>query len=269
MAGGIVLNRPTNSMENYFMPVTCGQVTPVPSPTATPTQCPLVFNDVPATNTFYPYVRCLVCLGVVSGYPCGGPGEPCPGAYYRPGNNVTRGQLAKIVANSAALTDPVPTSQTFEDVPPGNAFFAFVERVAGHDILSGYPCGGPFEPCVPPGNRPYFRPGNNATRGQIAKIVSNGAGWSDTPTAQMFEDVPSHQPVLVFIERLASRGISAATRVAGRASPASRRTTGPTSAPATTRPAPSLPRSSARLSSPAVASPPPSGPSRVGLAGYP
>ena len=38
--------------------------------------------------------------GVISGYPCGGAGEPCPGTYFRPNNNVTRGQTSKIVANT-------------------------------------------------------------------------------------------------------------------------------------------------------------------------
>jgi hypothetical protein len=206
MAGGIVLNHPSNSMENYFMPVTCGQPTPVPQPTATPTVCAITFNDVPPGHTFYGYVRCLVCQGVLSGYPCGGPGEPCPGGYNRPNNKLTRGQLAKIVANASNLTDPAPATQTFEDVPPTNTFYPYVERVVGHDILSGYPCGGPFEPCVPPENRPYFRPNNPATRGQIAKIVSNAAGWNDPPVAQSFEDVPPGQTFYVFIERLARRG---------------------------------------------------------------
>ncbi len=207
MAGGYVLNQPTNSMENYFMPVTCGQPTPTPAATVTPTPCLITFNDVPVGSTFYTYIRCLVCLGIVSGYPCGGPGEPCPGGYYRPTNNVTRGQLAKIVASSSGLTDPLPNGQTFEDVPPTNTFYPFVERVVGHSILSGYPCGGPFEPCVPPQNRPYYRPNNNATRGQIAKIVSNAAGWNDTPAGQTFEDVPPASTFYLYIERMAGRGV--------------------------------------------------------------
>ena len=32
---------------------------------ACPMTCPLQFADVPSTNTFYPYVRCLVCRGIV------------------------------------------------------------------------------------------------------------------------------------------------------------------------------------------------------------
>ena len=44
--------------------------------------------------------------------------------------------------------------------------------MAARGIIGGYPCGGPFEPCVAPGNRPYFRPNNNATRGQMSKIAT-------------------------------------------------------------------------------------------------
>jgi hypothetical protein len=39
--------------------------------------------------------------------------------------------------------------------------------------MGDYPCGGAGEPCVPSSNLPYFRPNNNATRGQTSKIVAN------------------------------------------------------------------------------------------------
>jgi hypothetical protein len=63
--------------------------------------------------------------------------------------------------------------QTFEDVPPGSVFYTYTERLASRGVMQGYPCGGTGEPCVPPDNRSYFRPFNNATRGQTAKIVAN------------------------------------------------------------------------------------------------
>jgi hypothetical protein len=182
-----------------------------PSPTITPggpTPCSITFNDVPVGSTFYPWIRCLACRGIVGGYPCGGPGEPCPGAYYRPNNDVTRGQVSKIVSESAAFSDPVPsTQQTFEDVPPSGTFWLWVERLATRGIISGYPCGGPFEPCIGPDNRPYFRPNNNVTRGQLSKITSGAAGWTETPTGQTFEDVPPSQTFYLTIERMAVRGI--------------------------------------------------------------
>ncbi len=114
--------------------------------------------------------------GIIGGYPCGGEGEPCVGPdnrpYFRPGNNATRGQISKIVANAAGFTD-IPTGQLFEDVPPQNTFYMWIQRLASRGIMSGYPCGGVGEPCVEPDQRPYFRPGNNATRGQVSKIVAN------------------------------------------------------------------------------------------------
>ena len=182
--------------------------TNTPGVTASPTSCPIQFNDVPVGSTFYDYVRCLACRGIVGGYPCGGPGEPCPGQYYRPGNNVTRGQVSKIVSESAGFADAVPsTQQTFEDVPNGSTFWLWIERLSGRGIIGGYPCGGPFEPCVAPGNRPYFRPGNDVTRGQLSKIVSGAAGWTETPTSQTFEDVAPGSTFYLYIERIASRGI--------------------------------------------------------------
>ncbi len=123
---------------------------------------------------------------------------------------MTRGQLAKIVAQSAGFTDPVAsTQQTFEDVPTGYSVWSSIERVSGHGIISGYPCGGVNEPCVPPLNRPYFRPGNNATRAQISKIVGISAGFQEAvPSAQQtFEDVPGTSTFWIYIERMAGRGI--------------------------------------------------------------
>jgi hypothetical protein len=63
------------------------------------------------------------------------------------------------------------SGQTFEDVSSGSTFYTEIEQLFALGAINGYPCGGGGEPCVPPGNRPYFRPGNNVTRGQTTKIV--------------------------------------------------------------------------------------------------
>jgi hypothetical protein len=163
---------------------------------------------VPPGSTFYAFIRCLACRGIAGGYPCGGPGEPCPGVYFRPNNNVTRGQTAKIVAESAQFADPVPSDQqTFADVPPGSVFWLWVERLAGHGIIGGYPCGEPGEPCIDPANLPYFRPNGAVTRGQLAQIVAGAAGATATPTGQTFADVPPGSPFYLPVERLAARGV--------------------------------------------------------------
>jgi hypothetical protein len=135
-----------------------------------------MFQDVPVGSTFHLYIGRLASRGYITGYPCGLPGELCVPPdnlpYFRPNANATRGQISKIVSNSAGFSDPV-SGQTFEDVPIGSVFYDFVERLASRGVMGGYPCGGFEEPCVPPENRPYFRPFNNATRGQTAKIVAN------------------------------------------------------------------------------------------------
>jgi hypothetical protein len=61
------------------------------------------FEDVAPGSTFYDFIERLASRGVMSGYPCGGAGEPCgPNnlAYFRPSANATRGQVSKIVSNT-------------------------------------------------------------------------------------------------------------------------------------------------------------------------
>ncbi|HUS15792.1 MAG TPA: S-layer homology domain-containing protein, partial [Chloroflexia bacterium] len=128
---------------------------------ATVTPCPIQFTDVSPTDPFYPFIRCLACRGIISGYSDG---------TYRGGNNLTRGQAAKIISNAAGFSDAVPsTQQSFEDVPMSDPFWVYIERLASRGYISGYQCG--FPPagnCVPPANRPYFLTYNSITRGQIA-----------------------------------------------------------------------------------------------------
>jgi hypothetical protein len=153
------------------------------------------FYDVPVGSTFFTYVETAYAHGLISGYPCGGPGEPCDPQrrpYFRPNNSVTRGQIAKITSLASGWQLLNPPTATFADVPVGSTFFTYVETAFAHGVLSGYPCGGPGEPCDPQ-SRPYFRPGSLATRAQICKIIdlSSAAPPTATPTP-----VPTLTPTL-------------------------------------------------------------------------
>lgn len=169
--------------------------------------CEVSFTDVGTSSAFYEFIVCLACRDVLGGYADG---------TYRPSNPVTRGQISKIVANSIGLSEEV-TGQTFEDVKPtgqegASPFYEFIELLTRAGHMGGYACQDPDTnpgtdiPCVAPDNRPYFRPGANATRGQLSKIVSNAVGLNDTPTGQTFTDVPDDSPFYVWIQRFASRG---------------------------------------------------------------
>jgi N-acetylneuraminic acid mutarotase len=188
---------------------TATATSPAGTATSTPTACTLSFEDVPVTNTFYPFVRCLACKGIINGYPCGGEFEPCNAnedPYFRPNNPVTRGQISKMVSLSAGFNEPVPaTQQSFEDVVYGSPFWEYVERLYTRGIVGGYQCGiNPSEPCVPPDDRPYFRPNAGATRGQLVKIASESAGFNDAIPAdqQTFTDVEPGSTFWLYIERL-------------------------------------------------------------------
>jgi hypothetical protein len=135
-----------------------------------------IFQDVPSDHTFYEWINRLTNRGYMTGYICGSPGEPCINnrPYFRPFNNATRAQTSKIVANAARIETQIPRDrQTFEDVPPDHPFWLWIERLAGPGVMGGYECGTPGEPCIPPARRAYFRPYNDVTRGQSAKIVAN------------------------------------------------------------------------------------------------
>jgi S-layer homology domain len=142
-----------------------------------------------------------VCRGIVNGYSDG---------TFRPNTNVTRGQLSKIVSNSAGFDDQ-PAGQQFEDVSPsgpGSAFYPYIYRLVTIGYIGGYPCGAPpAGACVQPDNLPYFLPNANATRGQISKIVSSAASFNDPPSGQQFQDVPPGSTFYTYTYRLASRSI--------------------------------------------------------------
>ncbi len=61
------------------------------------------FEDVFPDSPFFNNIRNIYLAGIVGGYPCGGPGEPCGPEnlpYYRPGSSVTRAQMGKLIDNA-------------------------------------------------------------------------------------------------------------------------------------------------------------------------
>ncbi len=134
------------------------------------------YADVSTDSTFYSWIETATFYGIINGYPCGGSGEPCNAQnqpYYRANNDVTRGQLTKILVLSAQQANPIgwpllnPAQASFADVQVGSTFYTSVETAYAHGLVGGYDCGGAGEPC--PGR--YFRPGGNATRAQLSKMV--------------------------------------------------------------------------------------------------
>jgi hypothetical protein len=156
------------------------------SATPTVTVCPMTFTDVQTGDYFYVSVRYLYCAGIISGY-----GDNT----FRPFNNTTRGQLAKIVVLAFGIPIYTPPTPTFTDVPMTDPFYQYIETAAHEGIVSGYSDG-------------TFRPFNNVTRGQLCKIVVIAAGWPlVNPSIPTFSDVPLENAFYSYIETAYDHGI--------------------------------------------------------------
>jgi len=129
---------------------------------------------------------------------------------FHPERNITRGQISKVVSNAAGFTED-PGEQIYTDVPPGSPYYDFINRLTNRGIMSGYPC--PTRPNgggCDPDNPAIFLPNANATRGQLAKIVSNAAGFNEPVSGQFYADVPPAGEGSQFYEwimRLTSRDV--------------------------------------------------------------
>ncbi|MGI8586290.1 MAG: S-layer homology domain-containing protein [Chloroflexia bacterium] len=128
----------------------------------TPTGTAYTFTDVTRSNPYFSVVETAYADGIVSGYTCGvAPAGPCDAQHrpwFLPYAYVTRGQLSKIDVIAAQWALYTPTVPTFTDVTTANPFYTVIETAYCHGVISGY-------------SDHTFRPYNNATRGQIAKIV--------------------------------------------------------------------------------------------------
>jgi hypothetical protein len=115
------------------------------------------FSDVLPGDWFYSAVETAYSHGIVGGYADG---------TFRPYNEVTRGQLSKmlVLAQGWPLLDP--ETGHFFDVARGSAFYVYVETALSRAIISGYGDG-------------TFRPGNNATRGQLSKMLYSALSIGD------------------------------------------------------------------------------------------
>jgi hypothetical protein len=156
-----------------------------------------------ATVDLLPYRGQAVLLGFAAHYCCGYGGytsvalDSIRASYYAPGC-------------TPIPPAPTPHAGRFQDVPPLGPFYPYIECMGGRGIISGYDCGQvPFEPCYPPANKPYFRPGGALTRGQAAKIIGLAAGWNEPvlSTQQTFADMPPPHPFWPYVERMAARAV--------------------------------------------------------------
>ena len=149
------------------------------------------FADVQPNDPFYTEISKLSARGVTLG---------CGGGQYCPNDPVTREQMAAFILRARGEFNPsTPSTQRFGDVPPDNAFYNFVDRLAVLEITNG---------CQ--SNPSLYCPSAAVTREQMAAFIVRGLGELNppTPSAQRFVDVPLGSAFYNFIDRMAVRGIT-------------------------------------------------------------
>lgn len=151
----------------------------------------VTFNDVPVNNPFYEEIEKLSARGVTLG---------CGNGNFCPNDNVPREQMAAFILRARGEFDPpTPASQRFNDVPPENVFYNFIDRLADLGITVGCQA-----------SPPLFCPSDPVKRDQMAAFIIRGIGEFNppTPATQRFTDVPPSNPFYNFIDRMAVLGIT-------------------------------------------------------------
>lgn len=149
------------------------------------------FNDVPVGSPFYEEIEKLSARGVTLG---------CGNGNYCPNDSVIREQMAAFIVRARGeFNPPTPASQRFNDVPPDNIFYNFVDRLAELSITLGCQA-----------SPPLYCPADVVKRDQMAAFIIRGLGEFSppTPATQRFADVPPSNPFYNFIDRMAVLGIT-------------------------------------------------------------
>ena len=117
-----------------------------------PTPATQRFTDVPPTNQFYSFIDRLAALNITLG---------CGGGNYCPTNPVLREQMAAFIVRALGESNPPnPPFQRFNDVPPSNQFYNFIDRMAVLNITQG--CSA---------SPPMYCPASVVTRAQMAAFL--------------------------------------------------------------------------------------------------
>ena len=112
-----------------------------------------VFDDVPCSLVFAPWINELVAEGFTGG--CGG------GNTYCPASPVLRQQMAVLLLRTllgTGYTPPACTDETFTDVPCSSNFAPWIYDLVARGITAG--CGGGL-----------YCPTSTANRGQMATFI--------------------------------------------------------------------------------------------------
>ncbi|MBD8035771.1 S-layer homology domain-containing protein [Solibacillus sp. A46] len=116
------------------------------------------FKDVPSSHQFSEAIKSLSDRGIINGYQDG---------TFKPGQNLTRGQAAKIIAGVLGLDTTNVINPNFKDIPTSHQYYGAIAALKQAGIIDGYEDG-------------TFRQGANIQRNHVAKIIANALNLKST-----------------------------------------------------------------------------------------
>ncbi|MGE7916289.1 S-layer homology domain-containing protein [Lysinibacillus xylanilyticus] len=162
-------------------------VVPLPQKAAAATS---PFTDIDQYSSHYDNILKLYSQGAISGY---------ADKTFRPNQNVTRGQAAKMLATVLNLDLKNVQDPYFKDVPQSSEYYKYVAALQNAGIMSGYSNG-------------TFMPNEVITRGQLAKILVLGFKFEVASNYNhSFKDVTSQTSNAIYIQTLVDLNITAGT----------------------------------------------------------
>ncbi len=167
---------------------TSGIAAVVPPQTAAAATSP--FKDINQYSSHYDNILKLYSQGAISGY---------PDNTFRPYQNVTRGQAAKMLATVLNLDLKNVQDPYFKDVPKSSEYYKYIAALQNAGIMSGYSNG-------------TFMPNEVMTRGQLAKILALGFKFEVASNYNhSFKDVTSQTSNAIYIQTLVDLKITEGT----------------------------------------------------------
>lgn len=149
------------------------------------------FSDVPHGTWFYVDVESLVNSGIINS----------PMSEYRPGDNVNRAEMSKLIVEAFGIQLEAQDFETFTDVIRDEWYFNYVETVAMNGIAIGY-----LDTNGDLNN--LFGPNDPVTREQAAKMIVLGAELSiNTGCGAAFSDVQPEKWSYDYISTLYANSI--------------------------------------------------------------
>lgn len=148
------------------------------------------FKDVNKESVYYDGIIELAKLGAIHGYPNG---------TYQPKNNVTRGQVAKIIAHALKLDTKNVENPGYTDVPESHLYYKEIALLTSEGIVKGN------------GNS-LFNPEENITREQMATMIAKAFDLSKANLDVIpFNDVNSENIHASDIKRLFDNEVTSGT----------------------------------------------------------